>query len=192
MIDELERAISLTAPVLVGLVAHGLCMKFGWLMRQAVPIDAGHTFRGRRFLGENKTWRGVIAVGFGTAIGFLLRAEWSDASQLATEPAWLHRLSASTFAFGLFVGVSAMLFELPNSFVKRQLDIRPGEQGHRATGFIFYVVDQIDMLVGICLALAFAVPVTPQFVLWSAVFLFVAHQIITVIGYGLGMRATWR
>jgi hypothetical protein len=192
MIDELERAVSLSAPVLVGLVVHGLCMKFGWLSALAVPIDAGRTFRERRLLGENKTWRGVIAVGFGTALGFLLRAEWSGASRLATEPAWLHQPSASTFAFGLFVGVSAMLFELPNSFVKRQLDIRPGAQGRRTTGAIFYIIDQIDMLVGICLALAFAVPISLEFILWSAAFLFVAHQIITVIGYALGMRATWR
>jgi hypothetical protein len=192
MIDELVRAVSLSAPVLVGLVAHGLCMKFGWLSAWAVPIDAGRTFRGRRLLGANKTYRGVIAVGFGTAIGFLLRAEWIGANQAATEPAWLHQLSVGTFAYGLFVGVSAMLFELPNSFVKRQLDIRPGEQGRRVTGALFYVIDQIDMLVGICLALAFAVSISLQFILWSAAFLFVAHQIITVIGYGLGMRATWR
>jgi hypothetical protein len=47
-------------------------------------------------------------------------------------------------------------------------------------------------LIGICPALAFAVPISLPFILWSAAFLFVAHQIITVIGYGLGMRATWR
>jgi len=29
-------------------------------------------------------------------------------------------------------------------------------------------------------------------VAWSCVILFLAHQLLTVIGYSLGMRATWR
>jgi hypothetical protein len=34
--------------------------------------------------------------------------------------------------------------------------------------------------------------VTVARVLWSVVFLFIAHQVLTVIGYRLGMRATAR
>jgi len=191
-LTELERAISLTAPLLVGLAAHGLCMKFGLLSALAMPIDAGRTFRGRRLLGKNKTYRGVIAVGAGTAVGFLLRAALDGATPPGTEAPWLHRPSVGTFIFGFFVGVAAMLFELPNSFVKRQLDIQPGEQAHKVVGAVFYVVDQIDMLVGVCLALAFTARISLQFVFWSAVFFFVAHQVIAVIGYALGMRAVWR
>lgn len=85
-----------------------------------------------------------------------------------------------------------MLSELPNSFVKRQLGIRPGEQGPRVLGVVLYVVDQIDLLVGVCLVLTLAITLSPLFVLWSAVILFVAHQLVTVAGFALGMRDTWR
>jgi hypothetical protein len=190
--SELTRAISLTFPLLFGLITHGLCIKYGLLSAMAQPLDAGRTFRGQRLLGENKTFRGVLAVGAGTAIGFLVRAVIDEAAILEPEAPWLSQPSLGTALFGFLVGVAAMLSELPNSFVKRQLGIRPGKQGRRVVGVIFYVVDQIDLLVGVCLVLSFAVTLSPLFVLWSAAILFVAHQLLTVAGFALGMRATWR
>jgi hypothetical protein len=56
----------------------------------------------------------------------------------------------------------------------------------------FYILDQIDMLIGVWLVLSFTVEVTVARVLWSAVFLFLSHQIITLAGYALGMRSTAR
>ncbi len=57
---------------------------------------------------------------------------------------------------------------------------------------LFYVLDQIDMLAGVWLVPGFVVAVTAARVLWSAVFLFISHQLLTVVGYQLGMRATAR
>ena len=71
--SDLLFVTSLLVPLLLGLVVHGLCMKFGWLSRLAKPIDQGQTFRGRRLFGANKTYRGIVAVGLGTALGFGLR-----------------------------------------------------------------------------------------------------------------------
>jgi hypothetical protein len=190
--SEFTRALSFTSPLLVGLIAHGLCIKYGLLAAMARPIDAGRTFRGRRLLGQNKTFRGVLAVAAGTAIGFLLRAFMGGTALLEPEAPWLSQPSIGTALFGFLVGAAAMLSELPNSFAKRQLGIRPGEQGARAVGVIFYVVDQIDLLLGVCLVLALAVTLSPLFVLWSAAILFVAHQLLTAAGFALGMRATRR
>jgi hypothetical protein len=47
-------------------------------------------------------------------------------------------------------------------------------------------------LVGVWVALGLAVGVTAARVLWSVVFLFIAHQLLTLVGYQLGMRATAR
>ncbi len=190
--SEVTRAISLTAPLFGGLIAHGLCIKYGLLSALAKPIDAGRTFRGHRLFGANKTFRGVLVVAAGTAIGFLLRAAIDGAATHETEAPWLSQPSIRTALFGFLVGVAAMLSELPNSFFKRQLGIRPGEQGRRVIGVIFYVIDQIDLLLGVCLALSLVLTLSPQFIFWSAVVLFVAHQFFTVTGFALGMRATWR
>jgi hypothetical protein len=52
-----------------------------------------------------------------------------------------------------------MLAELPNSFLKRQLGIGAGQAGRGVFGFVFYVIDQVDMLVGVWLVLSLAIAV---------------------------------
>jgi hypothetical protein len=192
MADDLAAVVSLIGPLFIGFVCHGCCMKFNLLPALAVPVDGGRKFRCRRLLGANKTFRGFLGVGFGTAFGFMLRAWLGAPGHTGAEPLWLRQPSVGTFCFGLFVGVAAMLAELPNSFVKRQLNISPGEQGNKWVGAAFFVIDQVDMLLGVWLALACAVTISWSFMAWSAAFLFGAHQVITLVGYMLGMRATWR
>ncbi len=167
-------------------------MKFGWLRALGTPIDRGGTFRGRRLFGANKTHRGIVAVGLGTGLGFALRPYAGDGIGGTLEPRWLLQPGIAPFAFGFLVGAAAMIAELPNSFVKRQLGIGAGQAGGGMLGFVFYVVDQIDMLAGVWLVLSLVIAVRPGAVAWSVAFLFVAHQVFTVLGYGLGMRSTWR
>lgn len=60
--SELALVASLFGPLFVGLIFHGLCIKFGWLRSLAVPIDRKTLLRGRPLFGANKTYRGIIAV----------------------------------------------------------------------------------------------------------------------------------
>ena len=85
-----------------------------------------------------------------------------------------------------------MLAELPNSALKRQLGIAPGKPGRGWANALFYVLDQVDMLVGVWIVLGILVGATVSRILWSVVFLFIAHQLLTLVGYQLGMRATAR
>ncbi len=41
-----------------------------------------------------------------------------------------------------------MVFELPNSFIKRRLDIGAGQNASGKTGMVFTVVDQADSVIG--------------------------------------------
>src|SRR5262245_11761523 len=133
------------APLLIGLAFHGLCLKFGWLSWLGWPIDAGATLRGRRVLGANKTYRGVVAVGLGTAAGVALQVLLHRAG-VARSVDLLSYENPAVIALGFALGAAAMLAELPNSALKRQLGIAPGQAGHGITGPVFYVLDQIDML----------------------------------------------
>jgi CDP-archaeol synthase len=190
--DDLLKVCYLFFPLLVGLAFHGLCIKFHWMSVLAFPIDGGRTFRGKPLFGNNKTYRGLVAVSIGTAVGFGILA-YILQNMLASRRSELFDYSGSkAILVGLAVGAAAMLSELPNSFIKRQLGIAPGAAGKNVAGFIFYILDQIDLLVGAWLALWFVIPVTIGLVLWSMAFLFLAHQILTVIGYRLRMRATKR
>ncbi len=189
---ELLRVSYLLLPILVGLTFHGFCMKFKWLTYLARPIDGGSMFRGRRFFDANKTYRGVIAVGLGTALGFGIQALVLHQITSLRHLELINYSRLNWLLLGFAMGVAAMLSELPNSFIKRQLGIAPGTAVNGVTGVLFYILDQIDMLLGVWLVLSFAVEVTLTRVLWSVVFLFLVHQIITLAGYALGMRATVR
>jgi len=179
------------APLLLGLAFHGLCIKFGWLGFLGRPIDAGFKVRGRPLFGANKTYRGVIAVALGTAAGVVLQLLLHRAG-VAHETELLSYANASVIGIGAALGAAAMLAELPNSALKRQLGIAPGKTTRGWANAIFYVLDQVDMLVGVWIVLGIAVGATILRVVWSVVFLFIAHQLLTLIGYQLGMRATAR
>jgi CDP-archaeol synthase len=85
-----------------------------------------------------------------------------------------------------------MLSELPNSFIKRQFGIAPGRSANGWRKIIFYGYDQIDFLVGVWFVLSFVISVTAERIILSVIFMLIAHQILTSIGYVLGMRATAR
>lgn len=189
--DEFLKVSYLLSPLLLGLAFHGLCIKFGWLRSLARPMDAGFVLRSRRLFGDNKTYRGVAAVALGTAAGVALQVlvhRYGVGRDLAV----LDYSRPAVIALGLGLGAAAMLSELPNSLLKRQLGIAPGAASRGIAGVLFYVLDQVDMLVGVWVVLGLAVGVTAARVLSSAVFLFIAHQLLTLVGYQLGMRATAR
>ena len=190
MNEFLKVSYTLT-PLLVGLAFHGLCIKLGWLGRLARPIDAGATLRGKPLFGPNKTYRGVLAVAVGTAAGVAVQILLHSAG-VGRDAELLDYRNLAVVALGFAMGAAAMLSELPNSFLKRQVGIAPGAPGAGALGAVFYVLDQIDMLVGVWAVLGLVVVVTAARLLWSVVFLFVAHQVLTTVGYRLGMRATAR
>ena len=134
MVTELAEGALLTAPLFLGFILHGLCIRLGVLRGSATPIE-------RRWFGENKTYRGVICVALGTAVGFVVidpRFLSLGGGHRATELAVL----------GLLVGTAAMLAELPNSFLKRRMGIAPGTQTGGIRGVAFHVLDQIDVVFG--------------------------------------------
>lgn len=63
-------------------------------------------------------------------------------------------------AFWAGIGDRAMLGELPNSMLKRQLRIPPGTAGSGLLNAVFYVIDQIDMLVGVWVVMYFFIDLT--------------------------------
>lgn len=189
--DEFLKVSYLIAPLIVGLILHGFCIKFGWLRGLSRPLDNGATFRGKRVFGNNKTYRGIVAVAIGTAIGFGIQMLLHH-SAAPSKVELLDYSPLTVLLIGLAMGAAAMLSELPNSFIKRQLDVAPGKAATGSTALLFYFLDQVDMLAGVWLVLCFIVHVSIERILWSILFLFVVHQILSVIGYGLGMRTTAR
>jgi hypothetical protein len=129
-----------------------------WSRRFAIPLDGGVTFRGRRVFGENKTIRGLIVMVPATAASFALVARLAghgrpDAVGLWALATWQYAL------LGAWVGLGFMLGELPNSFLKRQLDIAPGGRADSTASAVWqFIGDRADSGIGMLCALSLAVP----------------------------------
>jgi CDP-diglyceride synthetase len=168
-----EGAIAM-APLFFGLLAHGLCIRFGALRQLTRPLST-------RLFGANKTYRGMACVALGTAVGFVL-----------IRPSLLPMKQPGLALVGICVGAAAMAAELPNSFLKRRLGIAPGSQASGARGVAFHVLDQVDMVFGAWAVLVWLVTPTWARLAGSLATVYVGHQLISVAGYGLGMRTSAR
>ena len=186
--SDLSLIASLFSPLFLGLILHGFCIRFGWLARLAKPIDRGVVFRGHRLFGPNKTYRGLAAVGVGSALGYTLQG----LSPELQPPGLRHFPLIHLSLFGLALGTASMLSELPNSFLKRQLGIAAGAPGRGFLAPLFYILDQVDLLVGAWLVAWPWVSPTWTRVLASVLFVLVVHQALSALGALLGMRASAR
>ncbi len=190
--NELLRIAYLFLPLLVGLIDHWLCIKYNWLAFSVRPVDREKRLRGVRLFGPNKTWRGILTVGAGSA-GFLsLQCGVLHAMPGLRALELFDYASVNGVLLGFVLGAGSMVAELPNSLLKRQLGVAPGSAVRGPWAVLFYVLDQVDMLLGAWLVLAFVMPVTLQAIALSVGFLFVVHQVFSLFGYLLGMRATPR
>lgn len=144
-------------PLLLAGVANMLFTKTAFYRRHSTPIDGGrNAWDGKALLGKNKTW-----IGFGGMVLFctLFQLFWGDLFRLLSLEQYhdLYRCRGNTWllnvTFGFGMGVIYMLSELPNSFIKRRLDIPPGWTRGGLLGALFFIIDQIDSLVGVMLLL---------------------------------------
>ncbi len=148
------RVAWIVAPVLLAGLGQVVVLKSGFLGSLAVPIDGGLRWRGKPVLGPRKTWRGVVVMSTLSALvaGGQASAARRSARVRALSPFDYGRTNPWLLGFAL--GLGYCLAELPNSFVKRRLDIAPAGVGDR-WGWFQYIVDQSDSVAGCLVALRF-------------------------------------
>src|SRR4029453_16561190 len=92
----------------------------------ALPLDLRLTLRGRVLFGENKTVRGFVVMVPAAAMAFATLSILVGGGNPEAPRLWT--LSPLQYALlGGWAGLGFMAGELPNSFVKRQLGIAPGD-----------------------------------------------------------------
>ena len=178
----------IVAFVLAGLL-HSAWLRSPASRRLAIPIDGGAHFRGRRVFGENKTVRGFVVMVPAAALMFVALAAAARTLPELAASRW--PLSLGGYAtLGAWAALGFMLGELPNSFVKRQLDVAPGQAARgRAAALVGFVVDRLDSIVGMLTAVTIAVP--PPWMTWLWVLLLgpTIHWSFSVLLYRLGVKA---
>jgi CDP-2,3-bis-(O-geranylgeranyl)-sn-glycerol synthase len=178
-------ALWLFLAVLGAPLLHAPVLRWDLLPSLERPLDGGATLAGRRLLGDNKTWRGALCMTAGVVLATVALWQWDW---------WRDQLpdairDSEPLLVGLLIGLGTVGGELPNSFLKRRLDIAPGQRRHSAGGVALAVLDQGDLVLGIWVALLpiWAMPV------WLAALAFAAvsaiHAAINVVGYAIGARA---
>jgi hypothetical protein len=183
------QTLWLALPVIFGGLLHVAAMKMGLFRSLArVPLDGGATVRGRRLFGDNKTLRGALFIIAATAACAVVQ-RWLE---LHTD--WARELSLivndvpNAAFWGALLGTGYVLGELPNSFLKRQLDIVPGGAGGGWLGPLFWLIDQVDSLAGVLVVMPLAwTPPLPVVLLLIVVTLTV-HPAVALIMVMLGLK----
>lgn len=130
------------------------------------PIDLGKKFFDEKpIFGKNKTFQGFFCGLFvGTAVG------------LAESIVFGYSI-----LFGLMLSLGALLGDLAGAFVKRRLDIAPGD--------LLPVIDQVDFIVGAILFSFFFMTLSWELILVIMIITPPLHLLTNFAAYKLGLKS---
>lgn len=152
----LNMYLTLASVMLAG-ISNMIFTKTTLYKEKAKPIDRGICLKdGKRVLGDNKTNIGFISMIIFNIIAQVICGMVYETLGISSElelyqefpNIWIYNI-----IIGFWLGFSYMICELPNSFIKRRLDIKPGKTDNGIKGFLFLIIDQIDSLIGVVLVL---------------------------------------
>jgi CDP-diglyceride synthetase len=155
-----------------------------------MPLDGGLELRGRPLFGAHKTVAGLLAMPLSAALIFpalysLVQATcsvWHAALWPLTLLEWALLGAASGLAF--------MLAELPNSMLKRQLNIAPGAlPSHPVLRWLCAVFDRFDSTLGVLLMLTWVLGVGGWFWLYALLLGPVVHAGFSAGLFFAGVKA---
>jgi len=137
------------------------------LLGGGVPIDRGTNFiDGRRIFGSNKTIKGFVS---GLVLGTLAAAGEA-----------LFFTNRSLLSVGIVASLGALLGDLIGAFVKRRLDIAPGNP--------LPILDQLDFILGAVLLTSPFLPVTVGAFLILMIATVPIHLAANAVAYLLGLK----
>jgi hypothetical protein len=183
------QTLWLALPVIGGGLMHIAVIRLDLVRPWArVPLDGGLTLRGRRLFGRNKTLRGALTMIAATALCAVAQRLLEDHAGWARELSLIHDDVPSAATWGALLGTGYVLGELPNSFLKRQLGIAPGDAARGWAGPLFWIVDQIDSLAGVLIVMPLAwIPPQGVVVLLIGVALTI-HPAVALVMVALGLK----
>lgn len=156
-------------------------VRLPWLRNMNWPLDAYKSWRGIRLMGDNKTWRGLVA-----GMIFATLTLWLQ--QLAVEHnAWIAGVTSQVdyrvlpvLVMGPLFGFGALVGDAIESFFKRQRKIPPGHG--------WFPFDQTDYIIGGAIATAPFVQLSVVQYVWLIIIWLCLHIGASFIGYKLGFK----
>ena len=187
----IKMYVTLLAPIVAGIVNSIFC-KSKALNFLKKPIDFNKKFIDKkRIFGDNKTWKGFFGYIFFNIVFTILFSLIIKGTKLETlnffyinhENTILYNL-----LIGFLLGLFYALFELPNSFLKRRLDITPGKTIKGKKKVLFIILDQADSVFGVALVVWMFYPIGIWIYLLYIVIGTVTHLLVNMMLYFMHLR----
>lgn len=180
MIEHIFFALWFFAPAGFANAAPIFANKIPLLNKWKTPMDFGKLYKGKRLLGDNKTWRG-FCFGIGIAIITIILQKLLYANnQWLQDTIILVDYTNISIWLGVFLGAGALLGDAVESFFKRQANVPSGEA--------WFPFDQIDYVIGGTLLSALVITLPPIYNITILVVWFSLHLISSYIGFLLGLK----
>jgi len=180
MLLLLLNSLYLATPAFVANMMPVILARLHVLVFLDKPIDNGFLWRGKRLLGNNKTWRGVIGAMIGALLVVFIQYYLKIPLGIMT---FAYDSLLIALVYGISIGALVMAGDAIGSIIKRQLGLRSGDPS--------IPLDQIDYIV---LFIIGTIPFT-QWTIWSACILTVATFFLNigtnVLAYVTGIKKTY-
>lgn len=193
MVDKIATLYVTALPVILAGIGNMLVVKQKWFKDKAKPIDNNIILKdGKRILGNNKTWLGIFTMIICSMIINVIWGKTCEYSQWLSCRNQLYTYYDNSMAYnvisGAMLGLGYMIMELPNSFIKRRLNIEDGKTADGLKGKIFFIVDQIDSMIGISIVLVILSNIKLEQCMLYIIFGGITHISVNFILYKLKIR----
>ena len=186
----IKMYMTLLGPILAGVVNSIFC-KLNVFNSLKKPLDFNKKIKGKRIFGDNKTWKGLLGYIFFNII-FMVLVGIIYKSTSIEHLNFFYINHKNTFIFNILVGALLglfyALFELPNSFMKRRLDIKPGKTITGPKKYFFIFLDQADSVFGVALVVWMFYPIGIKVYLLYILVGAITHLLINMLLYALHLR----
>lgn len=186
---SLQQSVWLCLPLILGGITHVVVIKRNVLPSLArLRLDGGMKLRGRDLFGANKTVRGAVVMICATMFWTSILDGIQAALNLDANLRYIPIDQLGSLSLGFLLGSAYIVGELPNSLVKRQLNIHPGSAASGPLQKLFWLVDQVDSTMAVLAVLCFVKTPNLEVYLILIGFTLVLHPVIATLMVALGLK----
>ena len=158
-----------------------------------IPMDNNIILKdGKRLFGDNKTWKGFLGMIIWGIVSTVIWGGVCYKIQFLESHNYMYVNYDNTIRYniimGFLLGLAYAVFELPNSFVKRRLNIKPGKHADGFKGLIGIFVDMSDSLFACVLVLCIVYKMKLSLYIFYVMLGAITHLIINIILFKFKLR----
>jgi CDP-2,3-bis-(O-geranylgeranyl)-sn-glycerol synthase len=173
MTELLLEALVFFLPAGMSNMAPVFANKIPLINRWNTPMDFGKKYKGKRILGDNKRWRGLI-------IGAIMASLTAALSWLVLGDLLPYQNVGQALLIGGLMGFGALFGDAVESFFKRLSGVSPGES--------WFPFDQLDYIAGGLLFIVPFIQLSDELIVVTIIMYFGLHLGTSYLGYLMKLK----